>query len=359
MFPGGSFERRTGPIRSGFGGRGVLEPRSPSEEMDAPVAFTSILFDGAGDPPPGAADVLDYAADLHLNDIVRAVTAGNEQHEFARVFYEPLRDAGAIAYRHDVFRDLEDVALLEAIRSFGLAMGVVERRLTHASKATYPVDQERWLLGSAEVFGTAVSELNEGLREANPGSTALSAFRDYLAGYVESDAMTTLELDTRRVKAALHGVSYRLRIHGPKVTITRFRSEPDYSAEVLETFDKFRQDGTRKPYDWRFDQGSDMNYVEAAILDRVARLHPDSFAALHDYAERHRAFLDPMIARFDREVRFYLAWLDFIERVQRGTGLRFCYPEVRRGSHAVEACGIFDLALAASLIGTGHAGRSQ
>jgi DNA mismatch repair protein MutS len=322
--------------------------------MDAAVAFTSILFDGADGPPSGTAEVPDYAADLHLDDNVRAVTAGNEEHELVRAFCQPLRDAGAITYRHDVFRDLEDAVLLEAIRSFGREMEVVQRRLAHASKARHPVDQERWLVGSAEVFGSAVSELNGALRQANPSSAALSGFREYLISYVESAALTTLEADTRRVKAALNGVNYRLRIHGLKVTITRFRPEPDYSVEVLETFDKFRQDGERKRYDWRFDQGSDMNHVEAAILDRVARLHPDVFLALHDYAQRHRAFLDPTIARFDGEVRFYLAWLDFIERVQRGTDLRFCYPEVDRGSHAVEACQIFDLALAASLIGSGR-----
>ena len=347
-----SSANRTDPIRIRRERR--AEPRSPSEEMDAPVAFTNILFEGADGPPPGAADVPDYAADLHLDDIVRAVTAGNEEHEFARIFFQPLRDTGAITYRHDVFRDLEDAALLEAIRSFGREMEVVQRRLAHASNASHPVDQERWLLGSAEVFRTAVVELNDKLRSARPNSTALSAFRDYVADYVESAALTTLEADTRRVKAALHGVSYRLRIHGPKVTVTRDRPDPDYSAEVLETFAKFRQDGARKRYDWRFDQGSDMNHVEAAILERVARLHPDVFATLHDYAERHRAFLDPTIARFDREVRFYLAWLDFIERVQRGTDLRFCYPEVSRGSHAVDACRVFDLALAASLNGAGH-----
>ena len=347
------FERRAGPIWSGLVGRGPPGLGSSPEEMNAPVAFTSILFEGEDGRPPDLADLPDYAADLHLDDIVTAATGGHEEHELARVFFRTLGNVDAITYRHDVFRDLEDAPLLEAIRSFGREMETVLRRLDHASKAAHPIDRDRWLLGSAEVFGTAVLELREGLGQAKAGSTALSAFRDYLGGYVQSAAFTTLQADTRRVKAAIHGVSYRLRIHGPKVTISRFRPEPDYSAEVSETFAKFRQNGTGKGYDWRFDQGSNMNHVEAAILERVARLHPDVFAALHDYAEGHRAFLDPTIARFDREVRFYLAWLDFIERVRRGTDLRFCYPEVSKGSHAVDGRRVFDLALAASLLGAG------
>lgn len=325
--------------------------RSP-EEADPTAQFQSILFEQVDGPAPDELiEAPDFFADLHLDDVVRAVTAAPE---LARIFYQPLRDPGGITYRHDVFRDLENATILEAVRSFCGKMETVLRRLDHASKARYPSDHDRWVLSSAEAYSAAVGELNESLREARPLSAALGGFRDFLAGYVKKGAFETLLADTGRVKTTVQGVTYRLRIHGPKVTITRSRREPDYGAEVRKTFAKFRQDGAHKEYDWRFDQGSDMNHVEAAILDRVARLHPDVFASLHDYAESHRAFLDPTIARFDREARFYLAWLDFIERVRRGTSLRFCYPEVSAGSRTIEACRIFDLALAASLIGEGR-----
>lgn len=320
--------------------------------MIATTHFQSILFDEVDGL---ASDVLTeaptYFADLHLDDVVRAVTAAPE---LAHVFYEPLRDAGAITYRHNVFRDLEDATILEAVRSFCGKMEIVLRRLDHASKARYSSDHDRWVLSSAEAFSAAVGELNESLREARPHSSALAGFRDYLAGYVQGEAFETLLADTGRTKATVQGVTYRLRVHGPKVTISRSRAEPDYGAEVRKAFAKFRQDGAHKKYDWQFDQGSDMNHVEAAILDRVARLRPDVFASLHKYAEHHRAFLDPTIARFDREARFYLAWLDFIERVRRGTDLRFCYPEVSAGSRTIEACRIFDLALASSFTGEGR-----
>lgn len=323
--------------------------------MNPTTTFHSILFATADSAVP--ADTLEapeFFADLHLDDVVRAVTGGREAYGLAPVFYEALSDEGAIAYRHAVFRDLEDDALLAAIRAFGEAMQTVQRRLAHAAKTTYAFDQERWLAAAAGHFSAAVGELNAGLQAGQPRSAGLCGFRDYLAAYVASDAFTTLIAETEQIKTVLSGVSYRVRIHGPKVTVTRFAPEPDYSAEVLATFDKFRQ-GAPKTYDWRFDQGSDMNHVEAAILDRVARLYPDAFAALKAYAERHRDFLDPTVAQFEREVQFYLAYRDYIDRVRRGTGLRFCYPEVTSGSHAVEGRRVFDLALADSLVREGRA----
>jgi hypothetical protein len=299
--------------------------------------------------PEDADQAPEFFRDLHLDDIVRSITAGREAYGLARLLYEPLPDVRAIDYRHDVFRDLEDEALLGAIRAFGQQMQTVQRRLAHAAKTTYAFDQDRWLLSAAEHFGATVGELNTGLQAGEPRSAGLCGFRDYLAAYVASEAFATLMADTEHIKTILSGVRYRIRIHSPKVTVTRFAAEPDYSAEVLATFEKFRQ-GARKTYDWRFDQGSDMNHVEAAILDRVARLYPEAFAALHEYAERHGGFLDPTIARFEREVQFYVAYRDYIDRVRRGTGLRFCYPEVTSESHELEARRVFDLALADSLV---------
>ena len=284
--------------------------------MDPTSTFESILSEAA---KPAASDdgaeAPGFFADLHLDDIVGSITAGREAYGLAPLFYEPLLDVGAITYRHDVFRDLEDDALLASVRAFAQEMQTVQRRLAHATKTMYGFDQERWLLAAAEAFSAAVSKLNMGLRTAQLRSVGLRAFRDYLVAYAASDAYTTLVADTERTKSVIASVSYRLRIHGSKVTVTRFRPEPDYSAEVLATFDKFRQ-GARRTYNWRFDQGADMNHVEAAILDRVARLYPDAFAALHAYAGTHRAFLDPTIDRFEREVLFYVSWLDFIDGVR-------------------------------------------
>jgi DNA mismatch repair protein MutS len=321
--------------------------------VDPTSSFESILSDPAETPTPHEHADPPYFADLHLDDIVTAVMAGHAASTFARVFHSPLRDVAAITYRHDVFRDLEDTVLLEAVQSFGNQMATVQRWLVHASKATYAADQERWLVSGADAFGAAVAELNDRLQPLQPKSAGLSRFRGYLASYVASEAFTTLVADTQRVKAAIDGLRYRLRIHGAKVTVTCFRDEPDFSAEVLQTFAKFPQAGTGKRYEWRFDQDSDMDHVEAAILERVARLHPETFSAMHAYAERHRTFLDPIISRFDSEIRFYIAWLDFTERIRRGSGLAFCYPEVSQESRDVEACGIFDLALAASLLHDG------
>jgi len=92
-----------------------------------------------------------------------------------------------------------------------------------------------------------------------------------------------------------------------------------------------------------------MNHVEAQVLDLVARLYPDVFLTLDDYCARHRAYLDPAISAFDREVQFYVAYLEYIERF-KSAGLRFCYPQVSDLCKDIYARDAFDVALANKLV---------
>jgi len=92
-----------------------------------------------------------------------------------------------------------------------------------------------------------------------------------------------------------------------------------------------------------------MDHVEAQILDRVARLYPDVFRALDEFCARHAAFVDTTIGVFDREVRFYAAYLTLITPMRKA-GLEFCYPDISVDSKQVHAQDCFDLALAAKLV---------
>jgi DNA mismatch repair protein MutS len=91
-----------------------------------------------------------------------------------------------------------------------------------------------------------------------------------------------------------------------------------------------------------------MNHVAAQILDLVAKLFPEEFAALDEYWDRHAAFPDDGIGQAYRELQFYLAYLDYTRPV-RAAGLSFCYPDVSVSSKDVRATGTFDLALARKL----------
>ena len=110
---------------------------------------------------------------------------------------------------------------------------------------------------------------------------------------------------------------------------------------------KFQQ-GEVKDYRPSFRTVLELDHVEAWVLDRVALLFPEPFAALDAFAAGHDKFVDATVARFDREVQFYLAYLEFTARL-RAAGLVFCYAQVSDRPGEVTAVETFDLALAHKL----------
>jgi DNA mismatch repair protein MutS len=144
-----------------------------------------------------------------------------------------------------------------------------------------------------------------------------------------------------------------VQIKGNRVRVDRYDDQPDMSDAVVRTFAKFRQ-GAVPDHRVGFRGEHRMNHVEAQIIELVARLHPEPFSHLEQYRERRTDYLDATVARFDREVQFYLAYLRYIEPL-RTRGLQFSLPQVSTQVKEEHVAQAFDLALATSLIGTAAA----
>jgi len=314
--------------------------------------FLSILFE----PRARGADVdgwqePDFFADLNLDQVLELMTARRKQYDLKPFFYASLHDAAAVHYRHEVLRDLEQPVVLESVMRFAETTGRMRDYLAQAAKLYYPLQKQAWFLDAVEIYCEAVCSLAEELGGLDVASRGFRGLRDYLAGYAASERFTSLVAQTKALKEALSEVRYAIRINGARVTVSNYEGELDYSAEVEETFAKFKQ-GAVKSYLAQLPDSADMNHVEAQILDRVARLNPDVFGMLAEYGGRHRDYLDATVGRFDREVQFYLAYLELI-RPLKAVGLPFCYPRVSARDKDIAAEETFDLALAAKLVPRG------
>jgi DNA mismatch repair protein MutS len=312
------------------------------------VSFQSILFDWpAGGVAATTSTEPDCFKDLNLDQIVASLTAGREEYGLKPFFYTPLTDVGAISYRHEIMRDLESRELSGQIESFAKRMRYVREQLGQLEKLSYPYQKQRCFLDAVDAYCDAVDGLARDLTSANLHSRGLRLFRDYLASYTGSEAFVVLLAETKQQKADLSTLQYCLFIEGNRVTVSSYSGELDYEAEVLQTFEKFRQGGSTE-YKFSFQTGLRMNHVEEAVLDRVARLNPDVFSSLAQYCDRHRGFVDETLRAFDREIQFYVACLDRI-RLIKAAGLTFCYPSLSAESKEISAHGCFDLALAGKL----------
>jgi len=316
------------------------------------MTFYSVLYENSEGREETVAQPACFV-DLNLDQVIDAITAGRQDYNLKPIFYTPLRDVDAVHYRHEVMQDLESQALLEAIRTFAQRMVVVRRFQAMMDKLTFPYHLEGWFLETADVYSMAVAALTQALGQADLKSRALTAFREYVAAYVASDGFQRLLEDIRQLKSALATVKYCVIIKGLTVRVRQYEGEIDYSVDVVETFEKFKQGAPKDYLSKLLYEGAGMNHVGAQILDFVARLYPDIFASLDHFYGQHSHFIDETIQVFDREVQFYLAYLEHMEKFTRA-GLQFCYPQVSADDKEVNDYEGFDLALAANCLAEGE-----
>ena len=312
------------------------------------MTFTSILFDREPDAstcPPDRAPA--FFGDLHLDQIVASLTDGRQEYELAPFFYRPLHSVESVRYRHHVLRDLERDDVIAAVRAFADGMTRMRKHLALADKLHYARQQQRWFLEAGSVYCSVVTELANALAALDLESSGFRSLHDYVASYAASDRFTSLAAETQDREDELAAITYEVHIRGNRVTVSESGGAPDVGEEVEQAFAKFRQ-GAVNDHRVRFREYAEMNHVEAQILDLVAKLFPEPFARLAGYCTRHDGYLDPTVARFDREVQFYVAYLEYIAPL-KGNGLAFSFPRVSGRSKEISATATFDLSLAAKL----------
>lgn len=340
---------------------GGASPYSASEDMDmieqnkrpaAPDAekqFESILFENREtgrtvDQQPGP----EFFKDLFLDQVVQAVTEKWKDYNLVPFFCFPLHDLSELSYRQEVYRDLEDVRVLNALQSFSAHMRAMRERLKQANDLYFPYAIERGFLGAAEIYFQAVQSLDQQLTGLCLHSRGLLGFQHYLAQYVQSGAFRKLVADGQTLISELSRIRYCLLLKDDSVTVRHYEEEDDYSTTVEETFSKFRR-GAARDHEIKVPVRGGMNHIQAQILDGVAVLYPDTFRALDEFSASYRDYVDDTIARFDREVQFYVAYLTYIDTLRRA-GLSFCLPELSASSKEIEGRDAFDLALAGKLV---------
>jgi DNA mismatch repair protein MutS len=325
---------------------------TPYPTSGASIASSpSVLHRPGADPPEAPARAPACCADLHLDQVIRGIADGRDAYDLRPVFHAPLRDPSAVTYRQDVFRDLANAQLRAELEDFSHAMRRLRRRQVRADVLRNPLQSRRLRLDAAAIYCDAVETLATAFERCGPASAGLRAVAAHLRDHLSSGAFGALRDEVRHLEREFDEVTYSLTLLEDRVHVGPATGRRDYGEAIERTFHAFGSGAAARPPD--DDDQIDMNFVEAAILERVARLHPDVFAALAAFEGRHGTYVDPAIARFEGEVQFYLAYLAYVERFA-AVGIAFSLPEVTAMDKRVHARGAVDLALAAQLLERGE-----
>lgn len=328
------------------------------------MSFISILFSNHTDQKNAQnIKIPPFFVDLNLDQVVNAITLNLDEYDLTPFFYSELNDTDAINYRHEVFHDLENPDVYNHVKLFSKQMSEVRRYFKSVEKFFYKKQKETWFLYAGEIYCDALKNFTESLSSSPLKSRGFLAFKEYLIKYIASSNFTSLEKEIKIIKSELAKVKYHIIVRSDSFTVQNYEEGIDYSSVIEKTFDKFRQ-GAVKDYRVEYKSSpADMNHIEAQILDFVAKLNPGLFSKLENFytsyanvsgkdlglPAKQASFVDETIADYDREVHFYIAYLEHIEDLKH-ENLQFCYPLVVDKSKEIYNYDGFDLALAGKLL---------
>ncbi len=314
------------------------------------MSFISILFSSSTYRTMAEnANIPLFFSDLYLDQIIDAITEKWNEYDLKPFFYLSIKDVDGIKYRQEIFRDLENESLYKHVKSFTEQMREVRRLQKLAEKLYYKYQKEIWFLYAAEIYCDAVRRFSIDLMSLETvNSRGFYAFRKVISDYAESVNFQSLLDEVKSIRGELEKIKYQIIIGDGNFTVQNLEEATDYSSEIEETFEKFKQ-GAVKNYKVNYASSpADMNHIEAQILNFVAKLNPESFLKLESFVAANGSFIDETIAIFDREIHFYIAYLDHIQKF-RNNGLHFCYPNITIDSKEINNYEGFDLALAQKL----------
>lgn len=294
----------------------------------------------------------DFLVDLRLERIIKAIIGSKREYNLDPFYYTPLRDVETIYYRQEVMKDLENDELLSHIQNFAEKMLVVHRYMKMIEELDYEYNKKGWFLEAVLMYCKTVNDLAFDLNGCELKSRGMLNFRDYVNAYIHSEEFQEMIHKATKIKEALSKIKYCVIIgHGGKVSVKRYSGESDYSIDLEKTFSKFEYGERCEDYIFEMRERYGMSHVEAKILEFVIRLYPEPFNMLKRFCETYTYdnFMDEAILTFEREIQFYVAYLEFISSFKR-SGLPFCYPEVADDKFLNVHDG-FDMALAYSSLG--------
>ncbi len=289
-----------------------------------------------------------FFPDVGLDQLIEVLLKERGQYDLREYFYHPLGEVESITYRQEVMRDLEDREVLDALRRFSSTISRVRQYLEGVETIGFKYHQQGCFLEASLEYIKACICLERELATLPLASRGLVLFREYLQRYIHSSHFSSLKDRALQIQEMLRRLRYCIKIAGNGFQVFPYEGQEEYTPYIEALFEKFWEEGEeREFFKLEETQRGYMNHIEEKILEFVARLFPRPFALLEDFFEEIDCLMDKTIERFDRELQFYLAYLEFMESLRK-EGYSFCYPVVT-SSKEVCVTGGYDVFLAHSL----------
>ena len=303
--------------------------------------FRSILHPGDGDFEYRTEEP-ECFMDLNLDQVLNSVFRNGEDDFLRSVYYTPLKTAKEIEYRQQVLKELSRKETGTVFFRFSEGICLAEAERKNSEDQTYLTCGK--LLNCYWNYVCMLRKLQDKMKNWQLKSEGLQKFKIYLDTICRSQTFVTTAGKLENIRGEFQCLRYCILIRNGTVHVKKYQEEEDLLPPVCEAFQKFcrEEHGTLK--NCRVEKPS-AGHVEEGILSCLAKIYPVQFDTMIQFLEDSKDFFDPVIIRFAEEIRFYLLWLAWVQRLKEA-GFTFFYPQMTESGNSYYCNGFCDLALA-------------
>lgn len=256
-------------------------------------------------------------------------------------------DTFTTRYRQSIALDLLDAKARVPILSFIDGIEKVEQYLQAAARARQPSGEERWLLDAVLAYTTTIKTVSEQMAMVSWRSEGLKSLQAALSELKNSEQFLQLSQSSIRIAAELAAIRYRLLLEDSTITVDRSEStDQDYRDHLQTLFERFGDIDTQLPT--IATSYRPRTHIDDRILTILAGIFPSEFSDLSAFADENRSFVSAWIPQLERELIYYLAWIEEILGFE-SRGLAWTLPSLNDGPGVQHAEDLYDLALAYDL----------
>ena len=267
-----------------------------------------------------------YFQDLNLETVLDllAMFGGKAALTYYRYLPETPEDE---AYRRAVYGDVKREPVNQALEAFVSQMGDVKDLRRKKESAPAGLQQAVWLLREEEAYCSACESLMKALEQTELSSEGMRQFFQILRDWVSSETFQRMHRQTNEIMNEIRGLC------------------------LVITYEKNRVRVDRKLLQNPFSTSAALVEMERECLDILKKMKPDLFRAILETSKRFELYENPIVARFEREIKFYLSYCS-LQKYLEGKGFSFSTPKVLE-NRPPEGRGLYDLALACASVKSG------
>lgn len=315
------------------------------------MEFKSILFADTGMEVEKAMPA--FFQDLQLDYITGIINNLTGDYQASQYYYTFPSDLELVKYRQQVFKDLENKGLQQAVKGFCVKMQKSRHSYLLSLECEDNTRAAGYHLEAALLYWEALEGFGQYLGDFTPVSDGINSLREYVLKHIKECVESGFSKAATGAREIFSQMRFYMAVNGSGITITGREdagtaggsAEKNYLEELAGLLgvngNNIEEMVTLKDI---FPNVMELSYLENALVKLLKRSSPEVFSEIEGFYKNYPDFYSKELLQFEEEVQFYLGFLSFRDRtVSHGYNLDM--PDVISGGD-FSGNGIYDIALA-------------